>query len=180
MNLKISYDENELIALLKQKDQDAFNKLYDRYSGGLYVFILQIVRTEEIANNVICEVFIIIWRTISDFDLTKTTLFIWMLQIARARAIDKITSLDKNFLKQPLMSEKETSHQLTESEIDNFGLKKVIQNLRDEQKTVICLNYFKGFSSMQISKLLAIPEEIITVRIKTSLSEIRTLLRKKQ
>lgn len=177
----MTYNENELIASIKQKSQDAFNKLYDRYSPALYSVILQIVRNEEIGTNVMYKVFMIIWRTIEDFDSTKTRLFTWMLQTARTAAIYETKLPHYNeILKQSIITGNGTLPELSPSEIDNSGLKKVIQNLTDEQKTVIDLYYFNGLSGIQIAKALSIPEDIIELRMRTSLSEIRILLRKRQ
>ena len=180
MDLKLPYNENELITSVKQKNPDAFAELYDRYSPALYTVILQIVRNDEAGNKVVRKVFMIIWDTIDDFDPTKTRLFTWMLQIARTEAIDEIRlSGYQNILHQASIPAKATSNQLPILEIDNVGLKKVVQNLKDEQKTAIDLYYFMGFSSEQIAKNLSVSEDVVKSRIRTSLSEIRILLPKK-
>jgi RNA polymerase sigma factor (sigma-70 family) len=82
------YDEPELVLLLKQRSQHSFSYLYDNYSGALHSIILNIVNEEELANDVLQEVFVKIWKQIETYDSSKGRLFTWMLNIARNASID--------------------------------------------------------------------------------------------
>jgi len=180
LDLKIPYEEGELIALLKQKDQRAFNILYDKYAPAIYTIVLQIVKNKEIGNNVVQKAFMVIWCTVVKYEPAKGNLFIWMLQIARKAAIDEIKSPNyEKTLKQVSMTGKEVLPSLTERGIDDFGFKKITNNLEQEQKTLIELHYYKGFTSDQIAETLSIPEDTAKTRIRTALSELRNLLCKK-
>jgi RNA polymerase sigma-70 factor (ECF subfamily) len=90
-----TYEEHELVALLKAKDNQAFSYLYDNYAGALCGIVKQIVGDMELANDVMQEVFVSIWRKIDTYDASKGRLFTWMLNIARNAAIDKTRS--KNY-----------------------------------------------------------------------------------
>jgi RNA polymerase sigma factor (sigma-70 family) len=90
-----TYEEQELVALLKAKDNQAFSYLYDNYAGALCGVVKQIVGDMELANDVLQEVFVSIWRKIDTYDASKGRLFTWMLNIARNAAIDKTRS--KNY-----------------------------------------------------------------------------------
>ena len=92
MEPKIKYSEQELVALLKEQNNDAFNYLYDHYSGALFTIINQIVPDKDTASDVLQEVFVNVWRKIGTYDETKGRLFTWMLNIARNAAIDKVRS----------------------------------------------------------------------------------------
>ena len=86
------YTEAELIALLKSRQQPAFGYLYDNYSAALYAVVLAIVPDKEIANDVLQEAFIKIWRQIDSYDAAKGRLFTWMIHIARNASIDMVRS----------------------------------------------------------------------------------------
>ena len=60
--------------------------------------------------------------------------------------------------------------------IDDFGLKKILQKLKDEQRLLIDLSYFQGFTHEQISKALHIPLGTVKTRIRSALTQLRTLL----
>jgi RNA polymerase sigma-70 factor (ECF subfamily) len=77
---------------LKAKDEQSFSYLYDNYSGALYSIVLQILPDKELANDVLQEVFVNIWRKIDTYDNTKGRLFTWMLNVARNLAIDMVRS----------------------------------------------------------------------------------------
>ena len=62
MEVVKKYDEPELVLLLKQRSQPIFSYLYDNYSVALHSIILNIVSEEELANDVLQEVFVKIWR----------------------------------------------------------------------------------------------------------------------
>ena len=78
MNLNTTYSEQELVALLQQRNEKAFSYLYDNYSGALYGIVNAVVTDKEVANDVLQNVFINIWRKIELYDASKGRLFTWM------------------------------------------------------------------------------------------------------
>ena len=73
----LKYTEFELVDLLKQHQQSAFSYLYDNYSAALYGIILSIVPDRDLANDVLQEVFVKVWKQITTYDETKGKLFTW-------------------------------------------------------------------------------------------------------
>jgi RNA polymerase sigma factor (sigma-70 family) len=179
LNSKITYSEAELVELLGRQDQQAFSYLYDNYSGALYGIVNQIVPDREIANDVLQEVFINIWRKIGSYDSTKGRLFTWMLNIARNASIDKIRSkaYQDNLKNQPLPENVNSfSHHQVRPNIDDYGLRKVINKLKEEQKVLIELSYFQGFTHEEIARSLDIPLGTVKTRIRSALIQLRTLI----
>jgi len=178
MNVKSTYEESELITLLKKKDNQAFSYLYDNYENALYGIVKQIVGDGEIGNDVVQEVFVTIWRKIDSYDSSKGKLFTWMLNIARNAAIDKTRS--KNYqqsLKLMPISDNELSHPIIRPGYDDYGLKKVIHKLKDEQRMLIDLSYFQGFTHDQIARALNIPLGTVKTRLRSALTQLRTMLK---
>jgi len=168
------------VALLRANDRQAFNYLYDNYSAALFGIITQIVKDREIATDVLQEVFINIWRKRESYDPGKGRLFTWMLNIARNAAIDKIRS--KSFQEgkknQPLAENVNTgweSHAV-DPDINDVGLKKIVNRLREEQRTLIDLSYFQGFTHEEIAKMLSMPLGTVKTRIRSALTQLRTLI----
>ena len=62
MEVVKKYSEPELVQLLQQRSRNVFSYLYDNYSGALYSIILNVVNEEELANDVLQEVFVKIWK----------------------------------------------------------------------------------------------------------------------
>lgn len=176
MGTKVTYEEHELVAALRLKDDQAFSYLYDHYSGALYGVIKQIVADTELSNDVVQETFVNIWRRIETYDETKGRLFTWMLNIARNAAIDKTRSKGFQQSQRQLSLDGELLQASVKPGIDDFGLKKIILKLRDEHRLLIDLSYFQGYTHEQIAQALHIPLGTVKTRIRTALTQLRILL----
>jgi RNA polymerase sigma factor (sigma-70 family) len=174
-----TYTEGELVALLKQREQFAFTYLYDHYSGALYAVIINIVPDRELANDVLQEVFVKIWRQIDTYDTTKGRLFTWMLNIARNTGIDTVRS--KNF------QQSQQNRELTESvydsggtiqtDVDKIGLRKIVQKLKEDYRVLVELSYFQGYTQDEISKLLSIPLGTVKTRLRAALIQLKQVIK---
>ncbi len=182
MGMPNTYTELELVAALKERDNQAFAFLYDNYSGALYGIIRQIITDNvELAGDVLQEVFINIWRKIESYDQTKGRLFTWMLNIARNASIDTLRSKSyQNAQKNQELPEnvyKGASNQTTQQNVDNIGLKKVLEKLKPEHRVLVDLAYFKGFSHEEIAELMTIPLGTVKTRIRNALLQLREYLK---
>ena len=63
----LTYSEEELVLLLKQQSQDAFNYLYKNYAGVLYGIIRKVVADEQTAQDVLQDVFVKVWNNIGQY-----------------------------------------------------------------------------------------------------------------
>lgn len=179
MNSKTTYSEQELVALLQQRNEKAFSYLYDNYSGALYGIIHSIVSDRETANDVLQEVFVNIWKKIESYDPEKGRLFTWMLNVARNAAIDKIRSkgYQDSLKNQSIPENVDTmSVGITMPKADDVGLKKVLTKLKPEQRVLIDLSYFQGFTHEEIARALNIPLGTVKTRIRSALILLRTMI----
>ena len=164
--------------MLQQRNEKAFAYLYDNYSGALYGIVNSIVTDKEIANDVLQNVFVNIWRKIESYDASKGRLFTWMLNIARNAAIDEVRSKGfKDSQKNQSLSENvDFAGATTAPVIDDVGLKKVLTRLKGELRVLVDLSYFQGFTHEEISKALNIPLGTVKTRIRTALIQLRTMI----
>jgi RNA polymerase sigma factor (sigma-70 family) len=178
LNPKITYSEQELVALLQQRNEKAFGYLYDNYSGALYGIVNSIVTDKEIANDVLQNVFVNIWRKIELYDAAKGRLFTWMLNIARNASIDELRSKGyRDSQKNQSLSENvDLAGVVTGPAINDVGLKKVLTKLKSELRVLVDLSYFQGFTHEEISKLLNIPLGTVKTRIRSALIQLRTMI----
>ncbi|HET7899475.1 MAG TPA: sigma-70 family RNA polymerase sigma factor [Flavisolibacter sp.] len=178
MITKQLYDEQELVAALRQKDEGAFGYLYDHYAGALYGVIKQVVGDVEVSNDVLQETFVNIWRRIEQYDESKGRLFTWMLNIARHAAIDKTRSkgFQQSSQLKPLADGDNAVHASVKPGVDDYGLKKVLLKLKEEQRLLIDLSYFQGYTHEQIAKALDIPLGTVKTRIRSALTQLRNFL----
>jgi RNA polymerase sigma factor (sigma-70 family) len=172
----LKYNESELVQLLKERDKAAFSELYDRYSGALYGVILRILKNnEEAAQDILQDSFIKIWKSFDSYDVTKGSLFTWILNVARNTAIDKGRSLGRQPI-QPIDENVNISElHFVQSNIDRIGLKEIVSKLKPEHKTIIDMAYFNGFTQEEISDRLKLPLGTVKTRARTALIELRKI-----
>ena len=165
---------------LQQQSEKAFSYLYDNYSAALFGIVNSIVQEKESANDTLQEVFLNIWKKISSYDPAKGRLFTWMLNIARNAAIDKIRSKGyKDSLKNqpfPENVDTNTSRTVTAPDVKDVGLKKILSSLKEEQRVLIDLSYFRGYTHEEISQVLNIPLGTVKTRIRSALTQLRTMI----
>jgi RNA polymerase sigma factor (sigma-70 family) len=181
LNTTVRYTEQELVRLLKARDELSFGYLYDNYSGALYSIVLQILPDKELANDVLQEVFVNIWKKIESYDTTKGRLFTWMLNVARNLAIDTVRSKAyQNSQKNQQFPGAELDDKTggaTHLSIDNIGLKKIVGKLKSEHRVMIDLAYFKGYTHEEIAAIESLPLGTVKTRIRSALTQLRAYLK---
>ena len=103
-----------------------------------------------------------------------------MLNIARNAGIDKLRSRSyrDGMKNQPLPNDVNSyANQSVKMVTDDYGLRKQVNKLREEQRVLIELSYFQGFTHDEISKAMGIPLGTVKTRIRNALIELRTLVK---
>jgi len=120
-----------------------------------------------------------IWDKISDLNPDKGRLFTWMLNIARNMSIDKLRSKEyKAKMKTDDVSENVS---IADDVYDNdhkpeyIGMKEMVDALPEEQKQLIDLMYFKGYSQSEIAEEFKIPLGTIKTRVRRAMTTLRQL-----
>lgn len=163
---------------LQQKDKGVIAELYDCYAPALFGVIVKIVRSEDIAEDVLQETFIKVWKSSHAYHPDKGTLFTWLLNIARNTAIDKTRS--KNFrLNGQLQAIDLNRHDQcdfsTLRKLDHLGVRKTVNTLEEKYRVIIDLLYFQGFTQQEVQEYLGIPLGTVKSRTRIALRELRQL-----
>lgn len=180
MTAKRHLDEAELVHLLKEKDNSAFGYLYDNYSDALYGVILKIVNEEELAQDILQDAFVKVWKKIDGYDNSKGRLFTWMLNICRNLAIDNYRSVDfrqqnKNQNIDDSVNSVNTQKSV-QQKIDHIGLKETISGLKPEYIQMVDLLYYKGYTHEEVAKEFNIPLGTVKTRIRSAIIQLREKL----
>lgn len=172
-----TYTEAELVDGLLRHDEQAYSSLYDNYSKALFVVILQIVNQHEVAEDVLQEVFIKIWQNIRSYDPRKGRLYTWMLNIARNQAIDRLRSRDFNKQSKTVaLSSTVYNISAERSAVEDGGLKKTLGKLPDDNRKLLELAYYQGYTHEEIAKILELPLGTVKTRIRSTVGKLRKLL----
>lgn len=181
MSTKLRYTETEFVALLAKGDEQGFSVLYDNYSRALLGVIKKVISEEEVAEDVLQDVFVKIWNNRKMYDASKARLYTWMLNIARNTSIDYLRS-KQNKMDGKIQRDENTVHianrtNSVETNIDRIGIKKIVEELKEDQRKLIDLAYFEGYTQEEIAAHLQIPLGTVKTRIRTALIVLRKLIR---
>ncbi|UFH54503.1 RNA polymerase sigma factor [Spirosoma sp. KNUC1025] len=174
--------ESVLLEKLVQRDQQAFQWLYDQYSPALYGILLRIVREEEQAQDLLQDVFIKIWKNLDAYDASKGRLFTWMLNVARNTAIDSLRSRKTQPFSEIRTDEEnvriiDQQHSTEQPNPEHIGIKDVVDKLRPERKQLIDLIYFGGYTHEEAADKLKLPLGTVKTRVRAALQELKELFR---
>jgi len=174
---KLTLSEEELVLALRNREKAAIEALYDMYSSSLFGVILRVVSDETTAEDVLQETFVKIWHSFSSYSEDKGRLFTWMVNIARNLSIDKLRSKDfKNNSKNQSLENNVTSIDEQKSTVykpELMGIKDLVQTLKPEQKSILDLVYFKGYTHVEAADELGIPLGTIKTRLRMAIIELR-------
>jgi RNA polymerase sigma factor (sigma-70 family) len=166
---------------LKAKNPASLDYLYDHYSAALYGIVFRIVKSDDVAEEVLQDVFLKIWDKIDAYDASKGKLFTWMLNLARNQAIDKIRS--KEISKSRKTDDidnlvgKINKAEYSEQNVEAIGLKEVLARLPEEQCFVIEKLYLEGYTQSEVAEEFNIPLGTVKTRTRMALAELRIILK---
>ncbi|WP_089331744.1 MULTISPECIES: RNA polymerase sigma factor [Hymenobacter] len=172
--------EDLLVQRLRDRDEGAMTIFYDKYSSALYGVILRIVKKEELAEDVLQEAMVKIWHAFPSYDAGKGRLFTWVMNVCRNLAIDKIRSRQYRVgsRTQPI-EESAALRQAAEPTFrpEHIGLQEMTRQLNPEQRQIVDLLYFGGFTQSEVAEELNLPLGTVKTRARAAIKVLSKLIR---
>ena len=171
---------NDLIIAMQNGDERSFSRLYTMYAQAIYGIIFSIVQDENIAEELLQDVFIKVWNNSKTYSVSKGRFFTWLLNIARNTAIDETRSkafknARKNLSTSNFVDILSSSDSLN-IKTNAIGIKKFVDALKPACIKIIDLLYFKGYTQAEASKTLDIPLGTLKTRNRTCINELRVMV----
>jgi RNA polymerase sigma-70 factor, ECF subfamily len=177
-------DEVRDVALMQRiqsGDGDAFTALYDRHAGRAYTVAYAITRDTPLAEDVVQEAFLSLWRSRDHFSAQRGAVAPWVMAIVRNRALDQLRrqgrhdsrragspDLDREL---PAVDDVEGSV----SEGDRASrLRGALDRLPAAQRDVIVLAYYGELSHTEIAAHLGLPDGTVKGRMRLGLQKLRS------
>jgi RNA polymerase sigma-70 factor, ECF subfamily len=167
-------DDAVLLTRMGQRDENAMEEIFRRYSGAVYSVALRVLRDRGQAEDVLQEVFLQLWRRPVVFVQQRGSLGGWLVVVARNRAIDllrrrKLTDpVDEVTLSSTLNVADEAERNTTMQKV-----RQAIAQLPDEQRQTLELAYFEGLSHTEIASRTGDPLGTVKTRIRQGLISLR-------
>ncbi len=167
-----------LLAAVAKGDQAAFERLYSATRAKLYGVLLRILGKPELADDVMQETYLKVWKMAGKFDPTIASPITWMVAIARNRAIDivrKKADVSVEDLPEAMGVAAEAPPPLARREMTEElrRLLSCLGKLDPEKQRIVLLAYYSGWSREQLAQKLDIPVNTIKTWLRRSLLEIR-------
>jgi|SRR6516164_7197882 len=167
-----------LIGAVAKGDQAAFERLYTATRAKLYGVVLRILGKPELAEEVMQETYLKVWKMAHTFDPTLASPITWMVAMARNRAIDIVrrrseVSIEDEPEAQNVAAESAPPLARREMTEELKRLLACLGKLDPEKQRIVLLAYYSGWSREQLSTKLDIPVNTIKTWLRRSLLEIR-------
>lgn len=182
MNNSVKSDYDLLQRVLK-RDSKALETLYDKYSPLLYTLIKRIVKDEKIAEQVLSDVFVIIWRKTDLYNFDYKNVFTWMVFLAKNKAVDTLRRMNGIDNDEYNDEYENTVIIPTVFDYNEFGfedalskseqLKSAIYKLTEAQRYVLQLAFFEGLTQSEIAAKLKIPLPTVQSKIRVALNSLK-------
>jgi RNA polymerase sigma-70 factor (ECF subfamily) len=177
--------ELDLLARVAKRERAAFEQLYDRYANILYATAMKFLKEDADAQDVVQDVFIQIWDKAKLYDPSKGKPLTWALTLTRNRSIDRIRSIQRrtrlrdDFEKETVVDEsagvREALSGVDASEKSQI-LRDAVARLSPEQRKVVELAFFGGFTQSEIAERLGEPLGTVKARARRGLMKLKEIL----
>ncbi len=178
-------DDGRVLRQMAARDEAALGEFYDRWNPLVHAVVLRIVRQREDVEDVVEEVFWQAWRQADRYETTRGSVQTWLLTIARSRALDRVRSLNR-LREDPIEGEDgEFVSQLAsagdpamdaESRERRAIVIAALETLPAEQRQVLEMGYFGGYSQSEIAERTGQPLGTIKTRMRLAMQKLRDRL----
>lgn len=173
----------DLVRAIQRGDESALGALYDRYSAILFGLIVRIINSRPEAEDILQQVFLQVWNRAANFDEARGKVFTWLVTLARSRAIDRMRALavrakavDIAGQESPQVAAATGDEAVLRGEQREF-IRGLLQELPEDQRTVLLLAYFEGLTQTEIAERLEQPLGTIKTRMRTALIRLREAMK---
>ena len=173
--------EKHIVELLQERNDKAISLLYDNYGDTLLGVANKVLRNEELAQDVLQESFVKIWKKADSYDPSKAKLFTWLFRITRNTAIDKLRSINTKTDKEIQIDVSDVYNLGVESTRPEFmDVQEHLDKIEDKYQIVLDALFFQGMTQQEASDELDIPLGTIKSRLKIGLRELKKVYVPKQ
>uniref|UniRef100_E6PZC2 Sigma-24, ECF subfamily n=1 Tax=mine drainage metagenome TaxID=410659 RepID=E6PZC2_9ZZZZ len=170
-------EDAELLEAVARQDQQAMATLFDRYSRLVYAIALRVLREPALAEDVMQEVLLQVWRSPGGFVSQRGSLGAWLAVVARNRSIDVLRKRSRQeSLEDLTLPEPRNLSRSVEDEHLMSQVRSAVMQLPADQQNSLQMAYFDGLSHTEISERTGTPLGTVKTRIRAGLTAVRKVL----
>ena len=174
-----SSDET-LISLIADGDKRAMQVLYARHNVKVYRFILRLTGNQSLAEDLVSEVFLDVWRQAEGFE-AKSQVSTWLLAIARYKALSALRRRTDEHLDDQMAAAIEDTADNPETIVGtkdrNTIVQKCLTQLSPAHREVIDLVYYHEKSVDEVARIVGVPPATVKTRMFYARNKMADLLK---
>lgn len=176
--------DEELMQLVRSGDARAFETIFDRHGGHAFSLAYRMCGRSTMAEDIVQDAFLTIWRSADTYDGTRGSVRTWVLGVVHNRAVDAFrrgVAKAGRDVSDDAHAERIEAPERTEVEVgrreEAQEVRTALRELPLEQRRVIELAYFGGFTHSQIAEMLELPPGTVKGRMRLGLAKLRHTVR---
>lgn len=175
--------DGQLVELVAQQDAGALEALYDRYGRAAYSLARRILTEETLAQDVVQEVFLSLWRDARRFDAGRGTVATYLLSMTHHRAVD-VVRREENLRRWRTSDEglelapdpKARVEDEVEASERRAEVRAALKDLPDPQRQALLLAYFGGYTQREVATLVGVPLGTVKTRMAAGMRKMKEAL----
>jgi RNA polymerase sigma-70 factor (ECF subfamily) len=178
--------DRDLVARLRAGDEAAFRGLFDRYASTANALALRVVRQAHLAEEIVQEVFLAVWRSPEGYDGARGSVRSWLMGMVHHRAVDAVRREEAHRRRADSLAahtRDETAPDPADDVVAAIGRPEerrlvlaALDELPTEQRQVLELMYFDGLTQTQIAERTGLPLGTVKSRTVLGMRRMRTAL----
>ena len=178
-------DDRQLLQRIVERDKDALDALYGRYATPVYSLALHMLKQPPLAEEVTQDVFLNIWLKAASFNAERGQPRSWIMSVAHHRVVDVIRSRRRTAsMTDPegyetlerLPSGGASVESQVQQNLDRERIMRALTTLPDNQREVILMAYYEGYSQSEMADRLGQPLGTIKTRVRLAMQKLRSAL----
>ncbi len=182
-------DDAVAMEALGRGDIEALEQLYDRYSTLVFSVSLRVLHDPQLAEDVVQEVFLRLWRQPASFDPGRGRFISWLMSVTRNRALDELRRVSRRNRSEDQETDESspldalaTSDRMVDPALSaelreqREAVRTAMTRLPPEQRRAIELAYFSGLTQVEISDVTGDPLGTVKTRIRLGMRKLRDAL----
>jgi RNA polymerase sigma-70 factor (ECF subfamily) len=173
----------QLVALVAERDGGALEALYDRYGKPAYSLARRILADDLLAQDVVQEVFLSLWRDAGRFDPGRGSVATYLLALTHHRAVD-VVRREENLRRRRTGDEGLATE--ADPKVDVEGavelsdrqqrVRVALKGLPDAQRQALALAYFGGYTQREVAALVGVPLGTVKTRMAAGMRKLKDVL----
>lgn len=159
------------------RDRDSIRLIFKYYSNALLNIILRIIPEKSMAEEVLQQVLLKVWKNSESFDPEKAGLYAWLVAISRNAALDqrktkdfKLSQASKSSMQVVTLENKPNN----DNSLEKLMAKQLLEQLPEKYRCLINMSFFEGYSHQEIADRLELPLGTVKTRIRSALKILRS------